>query len=93
MELILGYAKQSSTEIIAEGIERHEDLAFLTKQGVHFGQGYALGKPHQEVKPGRIPSCLMEKERISIIMDKRKGVHMAVYIGNIADKKNRLNAD
>lgn len=68
VELILDYAKLSSTEIIAEGIERHEDLAFLMEQGVHYGQGYALGKPHQEVKPGRIPLCLMKKEKLSIII-------------------------
>ncbi|MEH7250114.1 EAL domain-containing protein [Neobacillus niacini] len=55
VKLIIDYAKQSSTEIIAEGIERIEDLAFLCEQGVHYGQGYALGQPKQEIKPGIIP--------------------------------------
>ncbi|WP_335491292.1 EAL domain-containing protein [Neobacillus niacini] len=55
VKLIIDYAKQSFTEIIAEGIERIEDLAFLCEQGVHYGQGYALGKPKQEIKPGIIP--------------------------------------
>lgn len=52
VKLIIEYAKQSSTEIIAEGIERTEELHFIREQGVHYGQGYALGKPHQEVRPG-----------------------------------------
>ena len=55
VKLIIDYAKQSSTEIIAEGIERMEELAFICDQGVDYGQGYALGKPKEEVKPGRIP--------------------------------------
>jgi EAL domain-containing protein (putative c-di-GMP-specific phosphodiesterase class I) len=55
VKLIIEYAKQSSTEIIAEGIERMEELVFICEFGVHYGQGYALGKPHQEVKPGKIP--------------------------------------
>lgn len=68
VKLIVEYAKQSSTEIIAEGIERLEDLAFITEQGVHYGQGYALGKPQHEVKPGSIPHYLLENEKISIII-------------------------
>ncbi|WP_253701195.1 EAL domain-containing protein [Bacillus sp. FJAT-29814] len=55
VKLIIEYAKQSSSQIIAEGIERIEELAFISEQGVDFGQGYALGKPKEEVKPGRIP--------------------------------------
>ncbi|MDR7080592.1 EAL domain-containing protein (putative c-di-GMP-specific phosphodiesterase class I) [Neobacillus niacini] len=55
VKLIIDYAKQSSTEIIAEGIERMEELAFICEQGVDYGQGFALGKPKEEVKPGRIP--------------------------------------
>ncbi|MGX6443843.1 EAL domain-containing protein [Neobacillus sp. K501] len=55
VKLIVEYAKQSSTEIIAEGIESVEDLDYIRKQGVHFAQGYALGKPQEEINPGRIP--------------------------------------
>ncbi|MFK9094244.1 EAL domain-containing protein [Bacillus salipaludis] len=55
VKLIIEYAKQSSTEIIAEGIERMEELDYIREQGVHYGQGYALGKPNEEVIPGRIP--------------------------------------
>ncbi|NRD76839.1 EAL domain-containing protein [Bacillus sp. BRMEA1] len=54
--LIVEYAKQSATEIIAEGIERIEELAFISEHGVHYGQGYALGRPFEEIKPGKIPA-------------------------------------
>lgn len=61
VKLITEYAKQSSTEIIAEGIERMEDLVYIREQGVHYGQGYALGKPKEKVKPGRIPQCSIKR--------------------------------
>ncbi len=64
VKLIVEYAKLSSTEIIAEGIERLEDLAYLVEQGVDYGQGYALGKPHQEIKRGSIPPCMLERKKI-----------------------------
>lgn len=51
VKLIIEYANQSSTEIIAEGIERREELAFIREQGVHYGQGYLLGRPQQDVRP------------------------------------------
>ncbi|SDM87723.1 EAL domain-containing protein [Bacillus sp. OK048] len=65
VKLIIDYAKQSSTEIIAEGIERIEELAFLCEQGVHYGQGYALGKPKEEIKPGIIPQYAIHHHEIS----------------------------
>lgn len=68
VKLLVEYAKLSSTEIIAEGIERVEDLAFIAELGVHYGQGYALGKPHQEVKPGSMPPYLMVKRKFPIVI-------------------------
>lgn len=58
VKLIIEYANQSSTEVIAEGIERMEDLHFLQRKGVHYGQGFALGKPQEEIIPGSIPVYL-----------------------------------
>ena len=55
VKLIIDYAKQSSTQIIAEGIERVEDLMYIRELGVDFGQGYALGKPEEDVREGKIP--------------------------------------
>jgi EAL domain-containing protein (putative c-di-GMP-specific phosphodiesterase class I) len=62
VKLIVDYAKRSSTEIIAEGIERFEDLAYIVELGVDYGQGYALGKPHQEIKRGSIPQYMLGNE-------------------------------
>ncbi|WP_284036765.1 EAL domain-containing protein [Neobacillus sp. 114] len=63
VKLIIEYAKQSSTEIIAEGIERMEELDFIREQRVHYGQGYALGKPHEEVKPGVLPKYSINHQK------------------------------
>ena len=49
VSLLLNFAIQSNTSVIAEGIEHLEDLGFLKQEGIHFGQGYALGKPHQKI--------------------------------------------
>lgn len=43
--LLLNFANQSDSYVIAEGIEQLVDLKFLKQEGLHFGQGYALGKP------------------------------------------------
>ncbi|MDR7237673.1 EAL domain-containing protein (putative c-di-GMP-specific phosphodiesterase class I) [Neobacillus drentensis] len=49
VSLLLNFAIQSNTSVIAEDIEHLEDLGFLKQEGIHFGQGYALGKPHQKI--------------------------------------------
>lgn len=62
--LIIDYAQKSSTEIVAEGIERMEDLAFIRELGVQYGQGYALGRPHEEIRPGSIPPYFIKHENV-----------------------------
>jgi EAL domain-containing protein (putative c-di-GMP-specific phosphodiesterase class I) len=44
MGVYLHYANGNSV-IIAEGIERQEELDVLIDIGVQYGQGYLLGKP------------------------------------------------
>ncbi|MBM4761688.1 EAL domain-containing protein [Bacillus sp. B15-48] len=58
VQLLIDYANQAKTEVIAEGIERLEDLTFLREQGITYGQGYALGKPKEEIIQGNIPFLL-----------------------------------
>lgn len=53
--LLLDFASQSETAVIAEGIETLSELRFLQKLGVQFGQGYALGRPEQELADGTLP--------------------------------------
>lgn len=55
--LLLDFAAQSNTKIIAEGIENCLELSFLKELGIHFGQGYALGRPKPELVNGQAPSC------------------------------------
>ncbi|MGD7043047.1 EAL domain-containing protein [Jeotgalibacillus proteolyticus] len=64
VELLVNFAGQSNTEIIAEGIEILPELLYLQKSGVHFGQGYALGKPKINLEPGILPTApTIQQER------------------------------
>lgn len=54
VELLLEFAAQSNTFMVAEGIENVQELRFLQKLGVHFGQGYALGRPAPMLKRGKV---------------------------------------
>ncbi|MBI3307531.1 MAG: diguanylate cyclase [Candidatus Omnitrophica bacterium] len=47
LKKILRVSEALGTEIIAEGIESHEDLDMLRDLGVKYGQGFLLGEPAQ----------------------------------------------
>lgn len=42
---LIEFAEATGASIVAEGIEREEELDALKVLGVHFGQGYFLGRP------------------------------------------------
>ena len=42
---LVAFAREVGTSVIAEGIERMEELEALRRVGVAFGQGYLLGRP------------------------------------------------
>lgn len=52
--LLMKYAEQAGTKIIAEGIERIEELHYLQQIGIHYAQGYVLGKPAMDLQLGGI---------------------------------------
>lgn len=52
VKLLLNFSNDSNTHLIAEGIERTEELLYLKNHGIHIGQGYALGKPRKELVKG-----------------------------------------
>jgi diguanylate cyclase (GGDEF)-like protein len=52
---IILMAKSLSLEVLAEGIETEEQLAFLRKEGCDLGQGYLFAKP---MRAENIPSIL-----------------------------------
>ncbi len=52
--LLMKYAEQAETKIIAEGIECQGELDYLHKIGIHYAQGYAIGRPAKEIHLGKI---------------------------------------
>ncbi|WP_394239487.1 EAL domain-containing protein [Niallia oryzisoli] len=55
VELLVEFALQTDTTVIAEGIETLAELRFLRCLGIHLGQGYALGKPMDYLDDGCMP--------------------------------------
>lgn len=49
VECLLAFCNKIGALVIAEGIERPEELVYLQSIGIHFGQGYLLGKPSETV--------------------------------------------
>jgi len=45
VESLVSFCNKTGARVIAEGIERPEELAYLRSLGIHFGQGYLLAKP------------------------------------------------
>lgn len=45
IETFINFAEKINCTIIAEGIETEEEMTTLSKIGVHYGQGYYLGRP------------------------------------------------
>lgn len=48
---IVEAAHAAAIAVIAEGIERPEELEFLARIGVHMGQGFFLGHPRPDLEP------------------------------------------
>nr|WP_255731298.1 EAL domain-containing protein [Solibacillus sp. MA9] len=59
LSVLLNYAFQSETKVIAEGIERMEEFEYIREAGVHFAQGYAIGRPNEQLCEANVP--LMRK--------------------------------
>nr|WP_230199455.1 EAL domain-containing protein [Bacillus ndiopicus] len=53
--MLMMYVQESNTKIIAEGVERPEELKFLQEIGVHYAQGYALGRPNHDILQAKKP--------------------------------------
>ncbi len=49
VNLFVQYASQSNSKVIAEGVERREELQFLKTLNVDYAQGYYIGKPSQSL--------------------------------------------
>ncbi|WP_309121409.1 GGDEF domain-containing protein [Paenibacillus sp.] len=51
LETFVWFAKRLNIKVIAEGIEEAEELEKLIRLGVHYAQGYYLGRPDAALKP------------------------------------------
>jgi EAL domain-containing protein (putative c-di-GMP-specific phosphodiesterase class I)/GGDEF domain-containing protein len=58
LETLVVFAQKINCQIIAEGIETFEELEIVRRLGVHFGQGYLLGRPHPKLQP--VSDAVME---------------------------------
>lgn len=45
IQTLIDFSEKSEILLIAEGIEKEEELKLLKEIGIHFGQGYFLGRP------------------------------------------------
>ncbi|WP_417614013.1 EAL domain-containing protein [Oceanisphaera sp.] len=67
----LSLARRYAMNIVAEGVEHHEDWLFLKNTGCDFAQGYLIARP---MPMNDINSWLMQwKEQFSIISLKQRG--------------------
>lgn len=48
VKFLLHFAHLSGVRVVAEGIERHDELSTLIRIGVRFGQGFLLARPAPE---------------------------------------------
>ncbi|UJF31704.1 bifunctional diguanylate cyclase/phosphodiesterase [Paenibacillus hexagrammi] len=57
LETFVTFAQKMNISLVAEGIEHMEELIQLTRMGIHYAQGYLLGKP--SIKKGVIDARYM----------------------------------
>jgi EAL domain-containing protein (putative c-di-GMP-specific phosphodiesterase class I) len=70
-EALVCYSKKIGAQVIAEGIERPEELEYFTSIGTEYGQGYLLARP------SNIPSPLHTLDLSGLCdMTNRKPVHL-----------------
>ncbi|PZU51610.1 MAG: GGDEF domain-containing protein [Thauera sp.] len=64
-------ARSFGAELVAEGIEHEAELAVLRDLGVHFGQGYLLGRPQGQTVSHMRPAviALMQSRQIAVLPD------------------------
>lgn len=53
---LIGFARDTSAAIVAEGVEKAAELRTLRLLGVTAAQGYHLGRPEELASSGRLPA-------------------------------------
>ncbi|MFC4411200.1 EAL domain-containing protein [Chungangia koreensis] len=57
IRLLVNFSQASGSKLVAEGIERPEEIEYLTAAGIHYGQGYLIGRPAPLLSEGALPIC------------------------------------
>ncbi len=76
LEFFAHFVERSNIHLIAEGIEYESELKVIIESGVHFGQGYLLGRPQpfnvavDPIWEERIP-YLCEQVQLKDVLDPR----------------------
>jgi diguanylate cyclase (GGDEF)-like protein len=78
VETFVSFAQKLNVPIIAEGIEEQEELVKLTRMGVHYGQGYFLGRPDERLRQ-------IHEEHASLILHHRKIQETVGSVWSIGD--------
>lgn len=90
LETFVTFASKMNIRIIAEGIEQQEELAKLMQMGVHYAQGYLLGRPsarlETEISP--ILSNMIEQLKAS-----RSMFTCGVTVGEIVEEAKAFAHD
>ncbi len=68
MQALQQIAAVFNTELVAEGVETLDDLRVLRDLGIHYGQGYLLGRPSPSGEHTLAP------EPMEVLMDRRVAV-------------------
>ncbi len=83
------YSKLSKCSLIAEGIETKEEMETLIEIGVHYGQGYFIQKPKENIES-------IDEDIVNLIKDLNKEDSHTyslfnVCIGEISKKEEAIN--
>ncbi|WP_163949057.1 GGDEF domain-containing protein [Paenibacillus sp. SYP-B3998] len=79
LETFVTFAHKMNISLIAEGIEQPDELMKLTRLGIHYAQGYLLGRPSEE------PAEVQESHRMLIWQHRKvQGSVMTWTIGDLA---------
>jgi EAL domain-containing protein (putative c-di-GMP-specific phosphodiesterase class I) len=67
VEAFVSFGRRIGARLVAEGIEKRSDLAMLTALGVHFGQGFLIGRPAYEPgEPRRMETLRLDAARHTV---------------------------
>jgi EAL domain-containing protein (putative c-di-GMP-specific phosphodiesterase class I) len=67
VEAFVSFGRRIGARLLAEGIEKRNDLAMLTSLGVDLGQGYLIGKPsYVPLPPRRIETLRLDAARRTV---------------------------